>query len=56
MTEELNLTLKKIEVSLFSAGLPTTVSTAFARSEAKVIFKIFPRSVRIAGVGWFFSF
>lgn len=44
---------KKIEISLSSASLPTTAPTAFARSEAKVIFEVFPRSVRIAGVGWF---
>lgn len=48
---------KKPEVSLSSAILPNTVPTAFARSEAKVIFKVFPRSVRITGVhlfGFFF--
>lgn len=38
---------KKYQVSFSSASLPTTVPTVFARSEAKVIFKVFPRSVRI---------
>lgn len=45
--------IKKTELSLSSACLPTTEPTAFPRSEVKVIFKVFPRSVRIPGVNWF---
>lgn len=44
---------KRIEVSPSSASFPATVPTAFTKSEAKVIFKVIPRSVRIADVGWF---
>lgn len=44
---------KRIEVSLSSASLPTNVPTAFTKSEAEAIFKVIPRSVRTADVGWF---
>lgn len=45
---------KKFQVSLSSASLPTTVPTGFARSQPKAIFKVFSRTVRIAGLGGVF--